>query len=56
MQFDDGAIDAGGQSKVVGIEDEAAHRLSVSTLGAVTPKRVGCSPARLADRQASALV
>ena len=29
-----GAIDPGGQPKVVGIEDETAHRLSVSTLAA----------------------
>jgi hypothetical protein len=25
MQFDDGAIDAGGQSKVVGVDYEAGH-------------------------------
>ena len=30
IQFNDGPVDPGGQSKVVGIENEAAHRLSVS--------------------------
>jgi hypothetical protein len=31
MQFDNGAVDPGGQPKIIGIENQTAHRLSVST-------------------------
>jgi len=34
VQFGNSAINAGGQPKIVGIEDETAHRLSVSTAAA----------------------
>jgi hypothetical protein len=37
VQFDDGAVDPGGQAKVVGIEDKTAHRLSLSTWGQPRP-------------------
>jgi hypothetical protein len=30
VEFKDGAIDAGGQSKVVGVYDKTVHRLSLS--------------------------
>jgi hypothetical protein len=33
VSFDDGAIDAGGQAKIVGVEDEATHRNESSSLG-----------------------
>ena len=33
VSFDDGAIDAGGEAKIVGVEDEAAHRNESSSLG-----------------------
>ena len=31
VQFDDGAIHAGGQPEIIGVDNEAAHRLSLST-------------------------
>jgi hypothetical protein len=34
VQLDDGAVDTGGQAKIVSIEDETAHGVSVSTGGA----------------------
>jgi len=34
VQLEDGAIDTGGQTEVVGVEDETAHGVSVSTRGA----------------------
>jgi hypothetical protein len=39
MQFDNGAVDPGGQPEIVGIEDKTAHRVSVSTPGAATCDR-----------------
>jgi hypothetical protein len=33
VQLDDGAIDSGSQPKIVGIENETAHGVSVSTEG-----------------------
>jgi len=30
MEFADGAIDTGGQAKIVGVDDETLHRLSLS--------------------------
>jgi hypothetical protein len=42
VQLKDGAIDPGGQPKIVGIEDETAHGVSVSTGSATTePDPVG---------------
>jgi hypothetical protein len=54
VQLDDGAVDTGGQPKVVGIEDETAHRVSVSTRGAALRGR--CSGEGAAGREASALL
>ncbi len=31
VQFDDGAIDAGGQPEIVGVHDELAHSVSLSS-------------------------
>ena len=33
VQLEDGAVDPGGQPKIVGIEDKTAHRASLSTRG-----------------------
>jgi hypothetical protein len=30
MSFDDGAIDACGEAKVIGIDDQTAHRVSLA--------------------------
>ena len=46
VHLDDGAIDPGGQSKVIGIEDETAHGVSLSTMRAKKSNTHCCNQAR----------
>ena len=40
VQFDDGAIHTRGQPKIVGVDDEAAHGVSLSTCAGVAFRMV----------------
>ena len=33
MSLDDGAIDAGSEAKIIGIDDQTAHRVSLAGVG-----------------------
>jgi hypothetical protein len=48
VSLDDGAIDACGEAKVIGIDDQAAHRVSLAG-SAVHSRPSGAAPARLTD-------